>query len=83
MPTEKDQQITRQNQTSNVRELLKSKGIIGLLSTYEFMVYVELWTDYCLNGPTDTIKTRFKTFDSIISERKKTEELEVDGLLVD
>jgi len=68
--TEKDLAITRQNQSANVRELLKEKGILNLLNTFEMMVYVELWTDFCIEGPTDAIKKRFQTFDKIIEERQ-------------
>ena len=51
--TEKDLMIVRQNQSSNVRELLKEKGLLNLLSTYEFVIYVELWSDYCVQGLTE------------------------------
>jgi hypothetical protein len=70
MATEKDLQIIRQNQSSNVRELLKETGLIQYLSTYEIMVYVELWTDYCTQGITPEIKQRFQSFDNIIEKRK-------------
>jgi len=68
--SEKDFMIVRQNQSSNVRELLKEKNILQYLSTYEVMVYTELWSDFCISGPTEEIKKRFKAFDKIIDERK-------------
>ncbi|CAB5212533.1 hypothetical protein UFOVP187_27 [uncultured Caudovirales phage] len=70
--TEKDQMIVRQNQSSNVRELLQEKGILNLLTTYEFAVYVELWSDYCVQGLIPEIKKRFQAFDKIIQERIDT-----------
>ena len=74
--TEKDLSITRQNQSANVRELLKEKGYLDLLSTYEIMVYVSLWTDFCLEGPTSEVKKRFQSFDKIIEDRKSFKVLE-------
>lgn len=68
---EKDYAITRQNQSGNVRELLKEKGILNLLSTYEIMVYTQLWADFCMEGPTEQIKKRFQAFDKIVEERMK------------
>jgi hypothetical protein len=82
MANERESQIVRQNQTQNVRELLKAKGYLPLVSTYEFMVYVELWTDYCLTGPTKEIKERFKAFDNILQQRIKESQLEVDGIIM-
>jgi hypothetical protein len=73
--------VIRQNQTQNVREFLKAKGWINLLTSYEFMSYVELWVDYCMNGPTEKNKKRFKQFDSIMSDRMK--EVEVDGIILE
>ena len=82
MAYEKDLTIVRQNQSGHVRELLKSKGWIGYISTYEFMGYVELWTDYIINGPTDSNKKRFKDFDNLISERISLTQAEVDGVIL-
>ncbi|CAB5214109.1 hypothetical protein UFOVP185_16 [uncultured Caudovirales phage] len=75
--TEKDLSITRQNQSANVRELLKEKGLLNLLSTYEIMVYVQLWVDFCLEGPTSEVKKRFQAFDKIMEDRKSFHNLEL------
>jgi hypothetical protein len=69
MANDKEQVITRQNQSGNVRELLKEKGILKYVSTYEVMVYTQLWADFCLQGPTTEIKKRFQAFDKIIIDR--------------
>lgn len=74
--------VIRQNQTGHVRELLKAKGLIELISTYEFMGYVELWVDYCLNGPTDSNKKRFKDFDRLMNDRIVERQTEVDGIIL-
>lgn len=74
--------VIRQNQTMNVRELLKAKNLINYVSTYEFMSYVELWVDYCLNGPTDSNKKRFKDFDKLMNERIIETQAEVDGIIL-
>ena len=64
--------VIRQNQAGHVRELLKAKGWIGLVSTYEMMAYTELWTEYCMNGPSDNVKKRFKQFDNMMEKRLLT-----------
>jgi len=69
--SEKDLMIVRQNQSSNVRELLKEKGLLPFVSTYEVMVYTQLWADFCCDGPTPEIKKRFQAFDKIIEDRIK------------
>jgi hypothetical protein len=84
MTNDKNQQaIVRQNQSGNVRQLLKDKGIINYLSTYEIMVYTQLWTDFCIEGPTDQIKKRFQAFDKIIQDRIEETKLQIDGLVID
>ena len=75
--------IVRQNQSSNVRQLLKDKGMIGYVSTYELAVYVQLWADFCEHGLTPEIKKRFMAFDSIMTKRINEAKLEVDGLVID
>ena len=77
-----EQQLTivRQNQSNNVRQLLKDKGIINLMDTYEISVYIELWVDFCIQGLTPEIKKRFKAFDSIIEDRKAQLQFDVDGI---
>lgn len=75
--------IVRQNQSSNVRQLLKDKGMIGYVSTYELAVYVQLWSDFCEQGLTPEIKKRFQSFDKIMEERIQSAKSEIDGLLVD
>ena len=74
--------VIRQNQSGHVRELLKAKGLIQHLSTYEFMSYVELWVDYCMNGPTDNNKKRFKQFDTLMNDRITEKQTEVDGIIL-
>lgn len=74
--------VIRQNQTQNTRELLKAKGYINLLSSFEVMGYTELWVDYCLNGPTDAIKARFKQFDKLMEKRISEIESVVDGVIL-
>lgn len=74
--------VIRQNQTQNARELLKSKGWIGFISVYEFMAFVELWVDYCLNGPTDSNKKRFKDFDKMINVRIQETQEEIDSIVI-
>lgn len=69
MANDKEQVITRQNQSANVRELLKEKGLLRYVSTYEVMVYTQLWADFCVEGPTPEIKKRFQAFDKIIIDR--------------
>lgn len=75
--------IVRQNQSSNVRQLLKDKGIIGLVSTYEIMVYTQLWADFCQEGPTPEIKKRFQSFDKIMEDRIHMAKNDVDGVIID
>lgn len=75
--------IVRQNQSSNVRQLLKDKGMIGYVSTYELAVYVQLWSDFCEQGLTPEIKKRFKAFDSIMAKRIQDAKMDIDGLLID
>ena len=75
--------IVRQNQSSNVRQLLKDKGMIGYVSTYELAIYVQLWSDFCEQGLTPEIKKRFQTFDGIMEKRINDAKMEVDGLLID
>lgn len=65
------QAIVRQNQSSNVRDFLIAKGWIDYLNTYEYMIAVELFKDFCLNGMTDDIKTRVKRFDTAVANRIK------------
>jgi hypothetical protein len=81
MANEQQTTIVRQNQSNNVRQLLKDKGIINLVSTFEVAIYCELWTDFCTQGLTPDIKRRFKAFDGIIQDRMK--ESEVDGIIID
>lgn len=83
MANEQQLSIIRQNQTQNVRELLKSKGWIAFTSTYEVMAYVELWTDYCVNGPTKTNMERFKKFDQMMEERISQFQNQMDGVMID
>jgi hypothetical protein len=75
-----DKTIVRQNQSMNARELLVSKGYIDYVNAYEFMLFVELWSDFCVQGITDDIKKRFKSFDAIIDERKLKEYLKLTGV---
>jgi len=75
--------IVRQNQSGNVRQLLKDKGIIRFVSTYEIMVYTQLWADFCMEGPTPEIKKRFQAFDAIMEKRIDEAKLEIDGLIID
>lgn len=84
MTNDKNQQaIVRQNQSGNVRQLLKDKGIIGYVSTFEIMRYTQLWADFCIEGITDDITKRFQSFDKLIQERIEKAKAEVDGLLID
>ena len=83
MATEKDSMIVRQNQSGNVRQLLKDKGMIGYVSTYELAVYVQLWSDFCEHGLTPEIKKRFQAFDGIMEKRILDAKMEIDGLVID
>lgn len=75
--------IVRQNQSNNVRQLLKDKGMIGLVSTFELAIYVQLWADFCQEGLTPEIKKRFKSFDLIMQDRIHKAKMEVDGIILD
>jgi hypothetical protein len=82
MAESRDLSIVRQNQSGQARELLKAKGWLPFINTFEFMVYVQLWTDFCLQGPTEEVKKRFKAFDEIIESRMKAITIEEDGVLL-
>jgi hypothetical protein len=82
MADSRDLSIVRQNQSGQARELLKAKGWLPYLNTFEFMVYVQLWTDFCLQGTTEDIKKRFKAFDEIIEGRIRKVAIEEDGILL-
>jgi len=75
--------IVRQNQSNNVRQLLKDKGMIGYVSTFELAIYVQLWADFCIEGLTPEIKVRFQKFDSIMEKRINEAKLEIDGVIID
>lgn len=75
--------IVRQNQSSNVRQLLKDKGIIHLCSTYEIMVYTQLWSDFCIEGPTPEVKKRFQAFDGIMAKRLIDAQMELETISID
>jgi len=75
--------IVRQNQSNNVRQLLKDKGMIEHISTYELAIYVQLWADFCQEGLTPEIKTRFQKFDKIMQDRIHQYKLEIDGVIID
>lgn len=75
--------IVRQNQSSNVRQLLKDKGMIEHVSTFELARYVQLWSDFCEQGLTPDIEKRFKGFDKMMEERISQFQKEIDGVIID
>ena len=74
--------IVRQNQTQNARELLKAKGYMQYINMYVFMIFVDLWVDYCSQGASKEIIKRFKTFDKVMQERILQSSMEVDGVVI-
>ena len=81
--TSREMTIFRQNQSQNARQLLKDKGWLQFVSTFEFMIYTQLWSDFCQQGMTDDIKKRFKGFDEIVLERIRVHNLQIDGVYID
>lgn len=71
--TSREMTIFRQNQSQNARQLLVDKGWLPFVTTFEFMIYTQLWSDFVQQGITDDIKKRFKSFDDIVLERIEVE----------